>query len=258
MQLALDQSLGKNYHSKRQVARVMTEGWVERELYCPRCGAQHVSHLPNNSPVGDFMCPSCKSQYELKSKNGAWGDRVNDGAYATLISRITSSSNPDFLFMDYSRDRFVVRNLMLVPKYFFVPSIVEKRKPLPPTARRAGWVGCTISLANVPRQGRIQIVDNELPVDTRLVRERIRLADKLAVRDIGARRWLMDVLQCVNSIAGEEFALSDVYAYEGALSTRHPDNNNVRPKIRQQLQVLRDRGLIEFLGCGRYRKRGLL
>jgi type II restriction enzyme len=33
----------------------------------------------------------------------------------------------------------------------------------------------------------------------------------------------------------------------------HPDNRHVRDKIRQQLQVLRNLGLVEFLGRGRYR-----
>ncbi len=32
----------------------------------------------------------------------------------------------------------------------------------------------------------------------------------------------------------------------------YPNNKNVRPKIRQQLQVLRDLGLIEFEGQGKY------
>jgi type II restriction enzyme len=33
----------------------------------------------------------------------------------------------------------------------------------------------------------------------------------------------------------------------------HPLNRNIRPKIRQQLQVMRDHGVLEFLGQGRYR-----
>jgi type II restriction enzyme len=36
----------------------------------------------------------------------------------------------------------------------------------------------------------------------------------------------------------------------------HPQNRNIEAKIRQQLQMLRDHGLIEFLGNGRYRYSG--
>jgi type II restriction enzyme len=47
----------------------------------------------------------------------------------------------------------------------------------------------------------------------------------------------MDILNCVNRIEAREFTLSEVYAFEDALSIAHPANNNVRAKIRQQLQV---------------------
>lgn len=49
------------------------------------------------------------------------------------------------------------------------------------------------------------------------------------------------------------FTLADVYRYEDELARLHPRNRHVRDKIRQQLQVLRDLGIVEFLGGGRYR-----
>ncbi len=62
-------------------------------------------------------------------------------------------------------------------------------------------------------------------------------------------------MKCVEAIGRAEFALSDVYAFEDRLSRLYPGNNNVRPKIRQQLQVLRDQGFLEFAGRGLYRLR---
>lgn len=38
------------------------------------------------------------------------------------------------------------------------------------------------------------------------------------------------------------------------LEMQHPNNNNIRAKIRQQLQQLRDRSIISFLGKGYYKK----
>ena len=64
----------------------------------------------------------------------------------------------------------------------------------------------------------------------------------------------MDTLHCVNAIDAEEFCLRDMYNFEELLWQKHPANNNVKPKIRQQLQFLRDKGVIEFLGNGYYRK----
>ena len=62
-------------------------------------------------------------------------------------------------------------------------------------------------------------------------------------------------MKCVEAIGRESFTLDDAYGFEPRLARLYPGNNNVRPKIRQQLQVLRDRGWLEFLGRGRYRVR---
>lgn len=254
MNLVMDQAIAVGYSNNSQRARVMTEGWVARELYCPRCGEPRINHLTNNRPVADFACPICASQYELKSKSGLWSDRVNDGAYNTLIERITSNTNPDWLFLVYENKGYSVTQLVLIPRHFFTPRIVEKRPPLPPTARRAGWVGCTITLGGIPKQGRIPIVKDGNPVAENEVHSALRVADSLAIGSLEARGWLMDVLTCVNALPGEEFSLADVYQSESHLQVMHPDNRHVKAKIRQQLQVLRDRGIIEFLGRGKYRK----
>jgi type II restriction enzyme len=50
-----------------------------------------------------------------------------------------------------------------------------------------------------------------------------------------------------------DFTLVDVYERADDLAKLHPKNAHVRDKIRQQLQVLRDLGLLEFLGTGSYR-----
>ena len=62
-------------------------------------------------------------------------------------------------------------------------------------------------------------------------------------------------MRCVDQIGRAGFSLDDVYAYEAHLSALYPGNRNVRPKIRQQLQVLRDQGYIDFVGRGLYRLR---
>jgi type II restriction enzyme len=60
-------------------------------------------------------------------------------------------------------------------------------------------------------------------------------------------------MKSVDLIGQSEFTLADVYAQAPRLEKLYPENRNVRPKIRQQLQVLRDQGYLEFLGDGRYR-----
>ena len=67
--------------------------------------------------------------------------------------------------------------------------------------------------------------------------------------------WRSDILDCIDKIEHKYFTLYDIYQYEDILKLRHPQNNHIRPKIRQQLQVSRDNGYIEFLGNGNYKKK---
>jgi type II restriction enzyme len=90
------------------------------------------------------------------------------------------------------------------------------------------------------------------PSDVRGAYRRLRPLEKLAVEKRG---WTLDVLNVVRSVRTSEFSLADVYAHTDELARLHPKNAYVRDKIRQQLQVLRDLGLIEFLGGGSYRMR---
>jgi len=66
--------------------------------------------------------------------------------------------------------------------------------------------------------------------------------------------WKLEVFNCLESIESRTFLLNEAYAFEDALSQKYPDNRNIKDKIRQQLQYLRDLGLVEFKGQGVYRK----
>jgi type II restriction enzyme len=63
----------------------------------------------------------------------------------------------------------------------------------------------------------------------------------------------LDVWQCIDKLDAN-FSLNQVYAFADLLKLKHPANNHIKDKIRQQLQVLRDKGIIEFTGRGHYRK----
>lgn len=253
MNFYFDKGLAENYKSNSQKIRVMSENWVGKNIFCPICGNPHICNLNNNMPVADLQCDNCGEIYELKSKQGKVGNKINDGAYLTMIERINSSSNPNLFIMNYSAD-YQVTDLLLVPKFFFVESIIEKRKPLVPTARRAGWVGCNILLESIPFQGRIWIIEKQRVLNAVEIVENYAQIRKLQTNNLESRGWLMDVLNCVNSINNEDFSLQDIYAFVEQLQEKHISNHNVEAKIRQQLQILRDKGFIEFTTRGHYRK----
>lgn len=253
MNLHFNEALGEKYKSKSQKIRVMSENWITQNMFCPCCGNPHIKDLKNNQPVADMKCDNCGEVFELKSKEGAFGKKINDGAYSTMIERITSTTNPDLLVMSYSPN-YDVLDLTLIPKFFFIPKIIEKRKPLASTARRAGWVGCIILYSEIPDQGKISIIKNGVPeLPSRVIDNYLKI-EKLKTKNLDSRGWLLDVLNCINSIKSDEFSLQDMYSYIEILQKLHINNHNIEAKIRQQLQFLRDKGFIQFLGKGCYRK----
>ena len=253
MDIRMDASLGASYHSLQQQARVITEAWAADNMYCVMCGAPHLEPLQNNKPVADLLCPSCRNVFELKSHNGPFGGIIADGAYDTMMARLMDDHNPHLFVMEYNRSEYMVENLWIIPKYFFTAEVIIKRKPLGPNARRAGWTGCNIAWKNIPSQGKIPVIQQREVLDPQRVCQKVSATSELATSKITARGWLMDVLYCLEQLGKEEFSLQDVYGFTAYLQERHRENHNVQPKIRQQLQILRDKGYVEFLGRGEYR-----
>jgi type II restriction enzyme len=166
---------------------------------------------------------------------------------------IVEDRTPNLYVLHYDLARWAVQTVILIPHFAFALSAVERRPPLAPTARRAGWVGCNIRLDKIPANARIPIVAEGRISPRKEVRdsfERLRPLEKLKV---AKRGWTLDVLQIVTSLHKKEFVLAEVYAHENELAQLHPHNAHIRDKIRQQLQVLRDLGLLAFLGSGSYR-----
>jgi len=159
MELHFNLELVETYKSNSQKARILTEDWVYRQSYCPNCGNNPLNHFENNRPVADFYCNHCSEEFELKSKKGNFSSTINDGAYATMMERVQADNNPNFFFLTYTKN-FEVNNFLVLPKQFVTPKSIIQRKPLAPTARRAGWIGCNIDLSQVPSKGRIFLVKN--------------------------------------------------------------------------------------------------
>lgn len=254
MNLLFNTSLAETYKSASQIARVLTEDWLAHNMYCPICGEITIRQAEPNAPVKDFVCYNCKSQYELKSKkteSDRFQSNVVDGVYRTMIERITSLNNPSFFFLHYNR--YEVYNLIIVPKCFFSPNVIEKRKVLSENARRAGWEGCNILMRKIPAIAKIPIILNgEIMPSTDVISQYKRVFN-LQTSSMESRGWLIDTLHIVERME-DIFSLKQMYEYCAELKTKHPNNNHIQDKIRQQLQFLRDKGFIEFKGHGIYKK----
>src|ERR1700738_2171635 len=196
MKLGFEESQS-SYSSGSQSARAWTEAWVSASAYCPHSGNAKISAFPNNSPLADFFCVSCNEEFELKSQKGKFGTRVVDGAFKTKCERLAASNNPNLLLMNYDLRSLSVVNLFIVPKHFFVPDIIEERKPLALIARRAGWIGSNILLSRVPASGKIQIVQNGVVRAKDSVLAEWQRTLFLRNESPGPRGWVVDVMEGV-------------------------------------------------------------
>ena len=258
MDLKLDPSIAGQYTSGSQIARVVTEAWAKSNLYCLACSSNHLTATSPNTRVRDFSCPSCNTSYQLKSKNGKHGRVVGNSAYDPKIAAIDEGRAPHYAFLDYSRNSWTVTGLFVVPGHFITRGVIQRRNPLKHSARRAGWVGSNILLREIPEDGKIGLISESAPRDPDIVRGEWRRVEFLVTDARASGGWGAEVLSCVRVLESEigkrEFTLQAFYSrFVESLSRWHPDNRHVEAKIRQQLQVLRDGGMLEFLGSGRYR-----
>ncbi|MCH8033005.1 MAG: restriction endonuclease [Bacteroidetes bacterium] len=253
MNLNFNLELAKGYSSKSQIARVLSEDWVLTNSYCPSCGEKKLNDYPNNKPVADFYCYNCQSDFELKSSSTSFRNKILDGSYQTMIDRISSYSNPHFFFLNYSKT-YTTENFIVIPNHFFSPQIIEKRKPLSRYARRAGWIGCNIVLSSLPRTSKIYVVRQGQVSPKNEVINQWNKAIFLKKNSMLARGWLINIMACIDKLPCNEFSISEIYNFESYLKKKYPKNKFIKEKIRQQLQVLRNRGYIKFLGRGKYFK----
>jgi type II restriction enzyme len=244
--------LAGSLRSGSQIAKVVTEDWCGREMYCPGCDEENLEKTRSGSPACDFICKNCQERFELKSCKHRFGGRIPDSAYGSMMAAIREDRTPNLLAMQYS-PTFSVDNLFLVPRYFLTETVIEKRPPLGAHARRAGWVGCNILLNRIPIDGRIVVVRDGIAAPSASIRNLFQKAKRLKNLPAQSRGWTIDVLNAVRSLGTKEFRLTDVYKFERHFAELHTANRNVRPKIRQQLQVLRDLGFVEFVQSGQYR-----
>lgn len=254
LSLCFNKALAERYKSPSQKAKSLTEDWVNRQGYCPNCGTPNFVKLENNRPVADFLCAKCQEEFELKSNKHDFKTKVVDGAYDTMIKRLGSRNNPNLFLLNYDLQKLEVINLFVIPKHFFVPSIIEERKPLSPAAERAGWIGCNILLQSIPQAGKIFFVKNKvIEPKNKVLAEWRKTLFLREQKDIKSKGWIIDVINCIEQLAKKEFTLDEIYSFENNLKQKHPNNRYIKDKIRQQLQFLRDKGYLDFIARGQYR-----
>lgn len=239
------------FKSNSQKARVLTEKWISSQMYCPCCLNNRLSSYPNNQRAYDFFCEKCGNNFQLKSTKNPFGNKIIDGEFKTMYSVIKSGKAPNFFILHYSSENWLVKTLILIPSFFFTLSVLEQRKALSKNAKRAGWQGCNFLLERLPNEGKIPIIKEKMIEDKNKVNRIWKKMSFLANKKLDFRGWTSDILKVVQK-QNQIFSISDIYKWEKFLKRLHPENNNIKAKIRQQLQTLRDNNIINFKDKGLY------
>ena len=251
MKITFNTNIAQHYKSNSQKIRVLSESWVDNEIFCPNCGC-NVDSYENSKPVADFYCPNCSEDYELKSNKDSMGKKIIDGAYKTMIERLQSANNPNFFFLNYDVRNYEVLNFAVIPKHFFVPEIIIKRNQ--GIKNRPNYIMCSIDLMGIPKSGKIFYIRNKKIESKEKVLESwnktlfLRKSKKVELKG-----WILDIMKCIDKLEKNEFTLDEMYSFEKLLSQKYADNKHIKDKIRQQLQFLRDKDYLKFIGKGKYK-----
>ncbi len=254
------------YKSPSQRVRAITEQWAKDNLYCPYCGGG-LRQYKAGTPVYDFYCIHPEKpfvvlpienlpikKFQLKSNQKyPFINKIPGGEYKTTVASLKSYTHPSLILLGYERKKLEVENVDLVHKLSITLSCIEPRKKLSDSAKRHGWQGCYIVLDKIPAISFIEVVKNSNIIEKCTVMRRWKHLTNILSGNLAERGWLADMIKCIENLR-ETFLLKDVYAYETKLASLHPKNKHVKDKIRQQLQILQDRGVIKFIRRGEYKK----
>lgn len=144
-----------------------------------------------------------------------------------LKSRKTSSVFSDAVesFLRLKFDRRYIPDEAFIQNYEEVYNRVRKRQNTQPTVELAKLTSSVVDMALKLKK------------------------PKLAIADLSG--WMKIVYEV---LPDEGFTTNEVYKHESYFKERYPLNQNIREKIRQQLQFLRDAGLLENSSKGAWRK----
>lgn len=251
MLLSCDPISARKYRNPAQISRVLSERWFRDNAYCLSCDSEQLLPTAANTKASDFVCDSCGRSYELKTFLIRPRRNLVDGAYSSMLSRIQGDSVPVLMLLERT-EAWNIKSLTAIHPLFLTPEVIIKRNPLSSTARRAGWVGCNIRLDLIAQDAQIPVVEQGVPNEPTRVRERFQRFNPLKELGPSSRGWATLTLRVLRGLGRRPFSINEVYALEDVFAAAYPDNNNVRAKLRQQLQVLRDLGYLEFHGRGSY------
>lgn len=108
-------------------------------------------------------------------------------------------------------------------------------------------MGCNILMESIPESGKIFYVkNNKIQSKDEILKEWNKTSFLKDFSNLAAKGWLLDIVKRIEMLEMKSFSLQHMYQFENYLKIRHPENNNIEAKIRQQLQILRDKTILNL------------
>lgn len=98
--------------------RTLVQDWVERELFCPRCGAIALKERHGLRDFRDFpnyVCEGCGREIYLIDNYLNMRGAIRSNHYRGPRERIEAGCMPDVICLRYDRERYEVADLFVVP-----------------------------------------------------------------------------------------------------------------------------------------------
>jgi type II restriction enzyme len=107
--------------------------------------------------------------------------------------------------------------------------------------------------SKIPKSGKIfYVVDGKQVSKKDVLQKWQKTAFIKKIKKPEFKGWILDTMNCIETLNKKEFSLGEIYQFEKDLEKIHPENRNIKAKIRQQLQFLRDKGFLKFIKPGVY------
>jgi len=130
----------------------IVEYWFMNNIDCQRCNKREWIKCSSMTPVFDFECNNCKTVYSIKGAHShEFLQKIVGQLKIGLCGRYTPLVNAhekrilDWILIDYDKEKSIVKKVYYIPHekinsdLCFLPL-----KPLPETAKRAGYKGSTV------------------------------------------------------------------------------------------------------------------
>lgn len=243
MNIRLRWNLALRFKKATHQARVVTEDWVRREMYCINCSRGRLIALDNNAKVIDFRCSNCRHQYQVKATKGRLTSQLPGATYRATRTAIRMGRAPNFLLVVYRILPPEVREVLAIPRHFITEETISRRI-VNSRSGKPSRETFVLHLNKIPDDAKIRVVHRGRPVARRAATRAWRKGGRIERRAAIVRKGPIDFWAAVPGASGWSFGVRDFRGYERKSGEGLAHYRRRLEALERQLQELENSGFI--------------